>query len=413
MGDSGKENPEYLKIGDAAKFLGVNRRTIYRRVWSGEIPAARVGGLYFIRKSDLEAMLSKGIPISEETQVPEPAQIKCGACYRLLTSDQMMGEVCAFEGCDEMVCTRCLEEGTHYCTRHTPGRKDRLELARQKLQRGEIQILVPAAAARLRELNFINRVEARICSIASVIHPQSGEAIQVKDWQEIMEHGDERAEVMRLLNRVVLHNDALAQSPFNVWLIGRPPLPRNSRAIPIEIQVRALSRLGQMVREGYDDSALGTAELAPWLEKLSNEAQQEDVFHMILLASVTGWNAEARQVIHGKPDAALGSAFIHRQVLFYLFDIEKGELIYHDQDERARRYAEFFVPTLPSEEVEETIRAVEREFLVYESLTLQYAGQVLSFPEMQLKLAFERLAATGRYALTDVPKLGLTLVRNA
>jgi hypothetical protein len=32
---------------------------------------------------------------------------------------------------------------------------------------------------------------------------------------------------------------------------------------------------------------------------------------------------------------------------------------------------------------------------------------------MQLKLAFERLAATGRYALTDVPKLGLTLVRNA
>ena len=66
---------------------------------------------------------------------------------------------------------------------------------------------------------------------------------------------------------------------------------------------------------------------------------------------------------------------------------------------------------LVSEEVEEASTAVEKELTAFDSLTLQYAVQVLPYAESVLRQAFERLAARGRFALTEVSDLGLAIVR--
>ena len=83
-----KKDSEYMKIGEAAQFLGVARRTVYRRIWSGDLAASKVGGLYYIRRADLEAMLDSGRKKAspQEEHRPQPA-LKCGACFRLLESD--------------------------------------------------------------------------------------------------------------------------------------------------------------------------------------------------------------------------------------------------------------------------------------------------------------------------------------
>jgi excisionase family DNA binding protein len=406
-----KPDPEYLKIGEAARFLGVNPRTIYRRVWSGDLPAARIGGLYFIRKSDLEVLLSaRRAEIPDEHQT-DSAPLKCSLCYRLLSSDSQIGEVCAADDCDEIICVDCVSRGHHFCARHTPTLEQRITEAEQRHKSGEFPLFVKASSARLREINFLNRLRTRLQSMNSFLHPVTGELIDVPDWSSVLEQGDNRTEVMHLLGKVVIGTDTLSRMPLNTWLSGSPALPRGANGGPVRIEMRVLSRLDEMVQNGFDSRPFTDDDLIPLLTRYSDETRQEKEVRLVLLASVTGWDPSARLLIQGSTDNKGSLPFAHPSVMVYLFDLEKGDLIYNAQDDRILRYAELFVPTLPTEEIDEVKAAIEKELVLYDSLTLENAVQELTYTRSQIELAFERLASTGRFSLVQIPNLGLTLTR--
>jgi excisionase family DNA binding protein len=50
----------FLSVSAAAKLLGVNKFTIYRRVWSGELPHVRVGKLIRIHTDALRELVTAG-----------------------------------------------------------------------------------------------------------------------------------------------------------------------------------------------------------------------------------------------------------------------------------------------------------------------------------------------------------------
>ncbi len=405
------ETSEYLKIAEAAQFLGVSRRTIYRWVWSGELPANRVGGLYLIHRGDLQAMLTRKRPSTSSDKSEETALLKCGVCYRLIQNDQQVGEACAAEGCYELICSRCYEEGHRHCTRHSPTREQRIAEAREQKQRGEIPVLVEAQNARLREINYLTRIQIRLTRFASLLHPLTGETLNIPNWDAVLEDGDERAEVMRLLGRVALDADQLMRYPVNPWLHYNLPLPRQAKGGAVSINVHLLSRLAPMIREGYDASPFKAEDLSSWIMRLSSR-NVADGFELLLLAASTGWDQSARRILLGNSQETGGSPLVHRYGLLYLFDLEKGELIFSPVDERARRYAELFRPLLLSEEVEEIHRLIQSEMIAYETLTLQHAAQIMSYPEPVIRQAFEALASTGRYSLIETPGIGLALVKN-
>ena len=382
--DNPRDNPEYLKINEAARFLGVNPRTVYRRVWSGDMPAAKVGGLYYIKRADLAALLeSKTQGREEGLQASlDAAPLKCGYCHRLLTSDSLIGEACQEEGCTEIICTTCLADGLTTCLHHIPDREQRWQEALKRKESGSYPLLVKSVYARLRESNFISRIRARLENITTLMHPQTSELLTIPDWNAILETSDERAEVMRLLGKVMLDSATTASTPLNA-----------------------------MARTGFDTRPMGVEDLTPRLMLAADESTRRQVYTLLVLAAATGWDSEARKVIQGAPGGRGELAFVHDLTLYYLFDLEKGDLVYNTLVERARRYAELFVPMLVSEEVEEASTAVEKELTAFDSLTLQYAVQVLPYAESVLRQAFERLAARGRFALTEVSDLGLAIVR--
>ncbi|HNT53273.1 MAG TPA: helix-turn-helix domain-containing protein [Anaerolineaceae bacterium] len=405
------ETSEYLKIAEAAQFLGVSRRTIYRWVWSGDLPANRVGGLYLIRRADLQAMLTRKQPAAVPEQSAEPALLKCGVCYRLIQTDQQVGEACAAEGCYELICARCYAEGHRHCVRHSPTREQRLAEAREQKQRGELSVMVEANNARLREINYLTRIQIRLTRFASLLHPLSSETLNIPDWDGILESGDERAEVMRLLGRVVMDAEQLMRYPVNPWLHYSLPLPRQAKGGPVSIKVHLLSHLAPMVREGFDTVPFRAEDLSTWVMQLSNR-NAADGFELLLLGASTGWDNSARRILLGDNQEKGSSPLVHRYGLLYLFDMEKGELIFSPVDERARRYAELFRPMLFSEEVEEANRLIQSEMITFSSLTLREAAQMMSYPEPVIRQAFESLASTGRYSLIESPEFGLALVKN-
>ena len=405
-----KPGSDLLKIHEAAQYLGVTRRWIYRRIWSGELPASKVGGLYFIRKQNLEALIEQGNTggMLTEKEDPNERTLKCGYCFRLLESDMLIGEVCKAEDCEQMICTQCLGDGIQHCIQHVPDREQLWQAALEKHRAGEIPLLVRASQARLREINFLQRFQSRLVSISTLRHPLTEETLTVADWEALLEEGDERAEVMRLMNKVLLETEWLTQVPLNAFARFHLPAGKKQKGAPVTILAQAFSRTREMLQQGFDTQPMSAEMLTPRLLKLGEEAQRSGTITLVLLASTTGWDASARDLIEG---AGVGTAISHRWMLVYLYDMESREILYNRFDNRARGFAEVFRPLLPAEEIEEVVAAIEKEIGFYDSITMEHATQTFSYPPALLKKAFEHMASGGNYALTEIPDLGLAIVR--
>jgi hypothetical protein len=163
-----------------------------------------------------------------------------------------------------------------------------------------------------------------------------------------------------------------------------------------------------MLQKGFDTHPLGAEDLTGRLLAIGREAQSSQTITLALLASTTGWDTSARELVQGE---ATGTAFAHRWLMVYLYDMESREMLYNRLDSRLRGFAEVFIPLLPAEEIEEIIRLIEREMGIYDSLTMQHASQAFPFSEKIILKAFEQLAVSGRYALTELPDLGPAIIR--
>lgn len=403
-----KTNSDFLKIPEAARYLGVTRRWVYRRIWSGDLPASKVGGLYFIQRQDIDALLEQGKLGGTMKEEVKENLLKCGHCFRLLESDTLIGDVCQAENCEQLICTQCLVDGNRFCVEHLPDKDQLWEGALEDFRQGRIPLLVKASQARLREVNFIQRFQTRLSSISTLRHPLTDEMLAVSDWEALLEGGDEQAEVMRLMNKAVLEAEWLAKVPLNVFARYRLPLIKKQRGAPVAVLACTFSSLAEMLQKGFATRPLSADDLTSRLLRLGEEAQRAQTMTLALLAATTGWDASARDLVQG---VGAGTAFAHRWMLIYLYDMETRQIIYNRQDSRLRGFAEIFTPLLPSEEVEEVIAAVEKEMGIYESLTMDHALRAFSYSQSVLKKAFEQMASSGRYALTEVPNLGMAIIR--
>jgi len=175
------------------------------------------------------------------------------------------------------------------------------------------------------------------------------------------------------------------------------------------VLAKAMSRPVPMLQKGFDTQPLGVDEVSTEIVQIGAEAQRSGEFTLAVLASTTGWDESARELIRG---AGPATAFSHRWMLVYLSDLEERDLVYNESDERTREYLQLFSPKLVGEETEEVAQAIEEEIGPYSSLTLEFALKKLPYAAKSIQRAFEKLAASGRYVLTEVEGIGPAIVRS-
>jgi excisionase family DNA binding protein len=105
---------KYMSIEQVADLLGVTYRLIYRLVRSGELPAARIGKLYRIMQSDLNAYIERSKALGT---VSDAEAAVCAACGRTYQSDLSMKGEC--EDCGRPICFDCWDRGNvRRCREH-------------------------------------------------------------------------------------------------------------------------------------------------------------------------------------------------------------------------------------------------------------------------------------------------------
>jgi excisionase family DNA binding protein len=105
---------EFLSLEEVADTLGVTYQLIYRLVRSGEMPAARVGKLYRVSRTDLNSYL-------EKTKKTAMVGGVCGACGTAYQSRMSLTQACV--ECGEPICVDCWHrKEVRHCAKHAPGK---------------------------------------------------------------------------------------------------------------------------------------------------------------------------------------------------------------------------------------------------------------------------------------------------
>ncbi len=393
------QETKLLRIKEVADLLGVNVRTIYRRIWDGKLPASKVGGLYYIRESDLQALLD---PVQEQS--PNKSVIKCESCLRLLDNENEIAAVCLENACQANICKTCYAKGVRYCKEHSTRELSTENMSQKSPSKKE----VTGTEARVREMAYLERVVARISQVESLKDPETGDIISVTDWSKYLIDGDSRAEILHITGRAFLEAREIARLPLNVWAKFRLSDYHKRDKRPIFIEIKVLSRLARMIKENKDTVALDKIELNQAIYKIQEEAKVDPGFRFIVLAATTGWAKDVRDKVRKNDQRNIA---LPPNSVLYLYDIEDSTLIYNEKDPIASQYAGLFIPISVQEEAQNAIDFIERLMAsrAHTSLTLNDALASTGFTRPVIEEAFRLMTQSGLYRQLTMEDLGVVI----
>jgi len=399
------EKDKLYRIKEVAELLGVSTRTVYRRIWANDLPAVKIGGLYYVRQTDLDKTITQSGPSAPKLENTSPKIVKCGSCLKVLREGEQSFQRCGSAGCLEVICADCASKGRTKCRAHK-SLAELISLRQQPDQEGPVR--VRASQARLREVNYLNRLRARVRRIESIAHPRNGKLLSIPNWEALLKTGDERATVLRLKGKVLLDSRETSEQPLNAWLqyIYKPE--KGEQTAPMIIEIRVLNRLDVMVANGVDTYPLDEQDLEQTLIHTSEAMPPDGSFKLLVIASPTGWTRAAQEIITGSETQ---SPFSSDDLLVYLFDMQTNLLVYPRKDIRTVQYADLFNPALLAEEALDAELEIENLMLEkgHSSLTLLNATKELPFSELVLLETFKRMAGKGMYRLVELEDIGLAI----
>ena len=435
---------KYLTMDEAAEQLGVEYKTIYRLVRSGELPAGRVGRIYRIAQSDIDMYFERQKQLVADA-AKQPAQAKaarsgvrkCCVCGQELFSELSVAGQC--QQCHGDICQACWSiKKIRYCPSHespstlksnmvgktaseidsiagTAGKskarmtKNEIKAAdqakeaevAQKIQalRQAGQTVVTGPGARLAEATFLRAFGQRLEQVDQLPDPLSGLDISLPEARVKHEIKSDKKSAGQGKD---LPGNQTSRFVLRTGGWGKPKAG-------VVLEAQFLARCHRLAERGYDTEPIGQAELSAILNDLARAAKSKaDAFGVIILASPTGWSDDARSLIAGPSS---GVKFHDRNIAVVLWDIAADESVFDIDDARLRAYWPIIAPKRWALQKAECIRQIVDAMVDRNSLALNEAGKLIEQDLAWLRAGFVALAGEGKYLLDELADLGLVLSR--
>ena len=98
-----------LSIEEVAEIFGLEYKTVYKLVKTGELPCARIGRVYRVNRADLEAYLERQkMAVHEEAmgkKLVPMRELRCSACGARIVSELGIAGRC--QVCQAALCAEC------------------------------------------------------------------------------------------------------------------------------------------------------------------------------------------------------------------------------------------------------------------------------------------------------------------
>jgi len=270
--------------------------------------------------------------------------------------------------------------------------------------RAEGRPAVSAYGAWLAEKRFVRTVEQRLEAIAEVADPCRGTKLPVKDWRKIRREAHRLLEMPSDSDSLETNCSAPVRYPSGVRLIhdvrARNLLGRLRGRVVIE--ALNLAHVERLAADGWDDQPVSREDLEVLLTGTVERAAKAGAWHLLILASPTGWTPEARQYAVGKGV----HPFRDRWVSVVLYEDEPEGFGMDGLDEKLWPWRDVFDAELDEPTLARVRKHVEECLMVNNAIGLDALANELNISRRAAEKAFQVLASTGRFSVATVKDLG-------
>ena len=172
----------------------------------------------------------------------------------------------------------------------------------------------------------------------------------------------------------------------------------------VVVEVRAFAHWEVLREKGYDSNRVGLGEVLDIVSDRIGNAVSEDYYHVLVLASPTGFTSKALEFVSGE----YHRRFALRNLTLYLVDLLTGRVHYNRLDEASNNNVWIAEPEYEHEAIKKIIDYVLSEEALIEAnrrgppphLPIDYIVEATHEPRERVRIALERLSCMGRGRVT-------------
>lgn len=284
---------DFYSIKEAADYLEVDYKVVYRLVREGKIPSSRVGWQYRMSQEDLNAYLNA----QRTKQGNNPGS---AVSPRTASKIDKTANGNGHGG-----------NGSHF-----------------------VPDSVTRAQARQMEIHVIHSFRQKVENVAAIQHPITRQTLYIENWETLYHQNDNHETLMHLLQTAFLDRETLATIPHNCRVRYTV-----DGSFPLILELRFVSHLQHFCETGKDETPATPADLQGIIQEVEEEQRQTRAAYIIGLASPTGWSPEAVDMIR---NPIQGLSVSHLQIHIFLLDPRTGKTIHNEQDPEANKFAGLF-----------------------------------------------------------------------
>lgn len=354
----------FLSVREVADYLDIDYKTVYRLVRKGEIPAVKVGGVYRVRRTELESYL-------------ERQTVSGGAAE----SDSKVEKVFA-------------------------DAEDR-----------EVKLLPGTARKVAMESAFFARLESNIRAAKQIVHPVTGKKFKPQNPLATRKERllFEETQLLKLLTEDRSEQRSLRATPAHL----RAELPRNMQRTYALLQptekregVRVIgqfwTRMDRILTGGGDEEPLDLGTTRKIIESVARQVEKEPYQNVLGIASPTGFTEECRGLVEGKESRW---KIIIPKLLIILVDLVELMIFTFGSERKWTDAVELFGLSTKAEERIEHRLAIERMFGVENGVSSSMLCAELGVMPEQAEALMQEMAGEKSYDLLRLRDGELVLYR--
>ena len=265
---------------------------------------------------------------------------------------------------------------------------------------------VTTAMARLLERDYISRFDTSIHEAGTIATPNGEISVSSEYWDGRSEHRDARTRLTGMLD----DGADVAEYPVNSesrYEVSNAKLFGLRSDAGLVIEARVVADLDALVTNGFVARPAALDTLLSQVNDVIPVAEENEVHHLVGLASPTGWSENVVDRV-GEERAAK----VSRYVSVVLVDLGDGEVVYDESDRIADANSHLFELDVDSDRLAECATVVEQEYAndpLTESVLASEIVDSHGFDSQVVRDAFELLEQRGVGRITSLDELGQAL----
>lgn len=262
-------------------------------------------------------------------------------------------------------------------------------------------------------MNFITRFEMKVHEGGGgITSPVDGKTYKIKSWEDAHHKSTSTDRMYEKLKGSLGYEEVESRYPLNTRsrYVARDKkfLGLGEGDVKVVLEAFSLNHLDTYARHDFDTRPVTLSELMSVLTRFVNTAEMGRYFHVIGIASPTGWDDRVKEKVYSRD---FGRDYVSRFVSLCLIDPETGELIYNPGDERIKPFIKFYEPHFDTEKVEKVKGVIKgklelEDYVVLEDIVKESGEEVTI-----VKKAFYALEKEGYGKVKYISDVGLVLGR--